>query len=72
MEHDTQRKAREIVMAFGVALLFTVGFILLGMFIDIQVILKFDYTPISFTFTFLLCGILVGVSSALKIVSHMV
>ena len=70
MEHYTQRDLRRIVVALGVALLSAVGFMLLGMFIDIQVTLKYDYTPISFTFTFLLCGILVGVLLALKIVSH--
>jgi uncharacterized membrane protein len=52
--------------AFGVVALFAVGFLLLGMFVDIQVILKYDYTPISFTFTFLLVGVLVGVLLAFK------
>ena len=55
---------------FGVVALFAVGFLLLGMFVDIQVILKYDYTPISFTFTFLLVGVLVGVLLAFKISRH--
>jgi hypothetical protein len=61
---------RKAVTAFGVALLFAVGFMLLGMFIDIQIILRYDYTPISFTFTFLFTGILVGLLLALRSVSH--
>ena len=56
--------------AFGVVALFAVGFLLLGMFVDIQVILRYDYTPISFTFTFLLVGVLVGVSFAFKMLKH--
>ena len=56
--------------AFSVVALFAVGFLLLGMFVDIQVILKYDYTPISFTFTFLLVGVLVGVLLVFKMSRH--
>lgn len=48
-------------MALGIVLLFAVGFMLLGMFIDIQIMLKYNYTPISFTFTFLFLGALIGI-----------
>jgi drug/metabolite transporter (DMT)-like permease len=61
---------RKTVIAFGVVLLFAVGFMFLGMFIDIQIISKYDYTPISFTFTFLFCGSLIGLLLALRTVSH--
>ena len=58
------------MIAFGIVLLFAVGFLLLGMFIDIQIILKYDYTPISFTFTFLFIGALIGLLLALRTVRH--
>lgn len=51
---------RKALIVLGVVLLFAVGFMLLGMFIDIQIILKYDYTPISFTFTLLFVGALIG------------
>jgi ABC-type transport system involved in cytochrome c biogenesis permease subunit len=38
-----------------------VGFLLLGMLIDIKIISKYDYTPISFTVIFLLGGVILGV-----------
>ena len=37
---DTLHNIRKTVIAFGVVLLFAVGFMFLGMFIDIQIILK--------------------------------
>ena len=61
---------RKTMIAFGIVLLFAVGFLLLGMFIDIQIILKYDYTPISFTFTFLFIGSLIGLLLALRTVRH--
>ena len=61
---------RKAVMAFGVVILFAVGSMLLGIFIDIQIISKYDYTPISFTFTFLFGGALIGLLLALRTVSH--
>ncbi len=47
------KTVRKTVIALGVVLLCAVVSMVLGMFIDIQVILKYNYTPISFTFTFL-------------------
>jgi len=70
MGYNTLHSVRKTVVALGVVLLFAVGFMLLGMFIDIQIILKYDYTPISFTFTFLFGGALIGVLLALRTVSH--
>ncbi len=63
---NTLHTVRKTVMALGVVLLFAVGFMLLGMFIDIQIMLKYDYTPVSFTFTFLFGGALVGVFLTLR------
>jgi peptidoglycan/LPS O-acetylase OafA/YrhL len=45
-----------------------VGFMLLGLLIDISIILKYDYTPISFTFTLPFIGALVGFFLAFLIV----
>ena len=64
-------KVRKTLIALGVVLLFAVGFMLLGIFIDIQIISKYDYTPISFTFTLLFGGILIGLLSAFKTVRHL-
>jgi len=66
----TQRNVAKTITVLGIVLLFAVGFMLLGMLIDIQIISKHDYTPISFTFTLLFCGILLGVFWALRTVSH--
>jgi hypothetical protein len=63
-------KVRKILISLGVVLLFAVGFMLLGMFIDIQIISKYDYTPISFTFTFLFGGVLIGLLTAFKTARH--
>ncbi len=41
---------------------------LLGIFIDIQVVLKYNQTPISLTSTLLFAGALVGIGSALRVV----
>jgi hypothetical protein len=43
---------------------------LLGIFIDIQIILKYDYTPISFTYTLLFVGALIGFLLAFRIVKR--
>ena len=60
----------KVMIVLGVVLLFTVGFMLLGIFIDIQIILKYDYTPISFTYTLLFAGALIGFLLAFRIVKH--
>ncbi len=61
---------RKALIIFGITLLFAVAFTLLGMFIDIQIILKYNHSPISFTFTLLSIGALVGFLSAFRIVGH--
>ena len=66
MECNAQHNVPKTIVAVGIVLLFAVGFMLLGMFIDIQVISKYNYTPISFTFTLLFCGVLLGVFLALR------
>ena len=65
------KKVRKTLTALGVGLLFGVGFMFLGMFIDIQITSKYDYTPISFTFTFLFFGALIGFLLAFKTVRHL-
>jgi drug/metabolite transporter (DMT)-like permease len=65
------KKVRKTLIALGVVLLFAVGFMFLGMFIDIQVISKYNYTPISFTFTFLFGGALIGLLLAFRTARHL-
>jgi len=57
---NISKNARKALIVLSAFLLFAVGFMLLGIYVDIQIISKYDYTPISFTFTFLLCGALFG------------
>jgi len=61
---------RKIIEAFGIVSLFALGWMILGIFIDIQIISKYDYTPISFTFTFLFIGSVIGFLLALKTLRH--
>ncbi|HEX9262292.1 MAG TPA: hypothetical protein VF893_07165 [Candidatus Bathyarchaeia archaeon] len=65
-----EKNVRKAIIVLGIVLLFAVGFLLLGMFIDIQVIARYNSTPISFTFIFLLAGALIGLLLALRIVRH--
>ena len=67
---QTGGKMQKLMIASGILLLFSVGSILLGMFIDIQIITKYDYTPISFTFTSLFIGSIIGLLLALKTVKQ--
>ena len=62
---------RKSMIVLGIVLLCAVGLMLLGIFVDIMVILKYDYTPISFTFTFLFMGILIGLLLAFRNVRHL-
>ena len=57
----------KILTALGIVSMFAICFRLLGIFIDIQIILKYNYTPISFTFTFLIGGALIGLLIAYKV-----
>ena len=65
------KNARKAMIVLGVVLLFAVGFMFLGMFIDIQIISEYNSTPISFTFTLLLVGALIGLLFAFKIVRQL-
>jgi len=56
------------MIVFGIVI--AIGFMILGIFIDIQIILKNDYTPISFTFTFLVIGSLIGLFLVLGTLWH--
>jgi hypothetical protein len=57
---------RKTLIAIGMVLVFAVGLMLIGMFIDIQIILKLNYTPIPFTFTLLFVGAVVGLLLAFR------
>ena len=60
------KNARKAMIILGAVLLFATGFMFLGMYVDIQLISKYDYTPISFTVTFLLGGALFGFIVGIK------
>ena len=62
----TKGNVRKTMLVLGLMLLFSVVFMFLGMFIDIQIISKYNYTPISFTFTFLFGGALIGLLVAFR------
>jgi len=62
---------RKTIIILGVVLLFAVGFTLIGILIDIQTILKYDYAPISFTRIFLFIGIFSGLLLAFRTVRHL-
>ena len=63
-----EKNVRRAITVLGIVLLFAVGFLLLGMLIDIQVISRQNSTPISFTFNFLFAGALIGLLLAFRIV----
>jgi Ca2+/Na+ antiporter len=62
---------RKTMIVLGIMLFCAVGFMLLGILIDISIILKYDYTPISFTRTFLFIGALMGLLLAFITVRHL-
>jgi len=47
-------------MAIGIVLLFAVGFFIIGLFVDVQIILKYNFNPIPFTFILPFVGALIG------------
>jgi len=60
-------KARRFLPAIGIVLLFIIGLFLLGVFVDINIILKYNKTPVSFTVFFPFCGVVIGSILAWKI-----
>jgi hypothetical protein len=54
------RSGRKLVAVLGIMLLFALGFFVLGMGIDIQIILEYNYTPVPFTFVLPFVGALIG------------
>jgi len=66
VKNSENRNGRKILIALGIVLVFAVGLMLLGIFIDIQIISRYNSTPIPFTFTLLIVGALVGSLFALR------
>ena len=66
MANEKARSVREIVTVLGIVLLFVALFFVIGLFVDIQIILKYNYTPIPFTFILPFMGALIGVLVALS------
>ena len=71
MANAKSRNGRKILAVLGIVSAFAIGFVLLGMFIDFQIILRYDFTPIRFTFAFLFVGALLGFLLALRTIRHM-
>ena len=71
MTKTKARSGRKIVAVVGLLLLFAIGFFVIGLVIDIQIILKYNYTPIPFTFILPFVGALVGFLLAIRTIgSH--
>ena len=66
MANEKARSVREIVTVLGIVLLFVALFFVIGLFVDIQIILKYNYTPIPFTFILPFIGALIGILFALS------
>ena len=71
MANKKARSTRKIVAVLIIMLLFAVLFFVIGLFVDIQIILKYNYTPIPFTFILPFVGALIGLLSASRITRNM-
>lgn len=70
MTNTKGRSLLKILAVIGMVLLFAVGFLVLGLVIDIQIMLEYNYTPIPFTFTLPFVGALVGFLIAIRTVTQ--
>ena len=68
MTNTRGRNTRKILTVFGIVLVFAIAFMFFGMFIDIQIILRYNYTPIPFTFILPFVGAVVGFAISLRTV----
>lgn len=59
-------RRRKLATVVGIVLVFAIGFFIIGMFIDIQIILKYNHTPIPFTFILPFVGVMIGLLLASK------
>ncbi len=66
MTNTKARNARKIASVIGIVLPFAIGFFVLGLFIDIQIILKYNHTPVPVTFMLPFVGSLLGFLLAAK------
>ena len=60
MTKPKAKSGRKLVAVLGIMLLFALGFLVLGIGIDIQIILEYNYTPVPFTFILPFVGALIG------------
>ena len=60
MKKPKARSGPKRVAVIGIALLFAIGFFVLGVFIDIQIISEYNLSPIPFTYIFPIVGALIG------------
>lgn len=64
MTKKKNRNAGKILAVIGIVLSFAIGFFVLGLIIDIQMILRYNHTPVPFTFILPFVGALIGFFSA--------
>ncbi len=68
MKNTRARNWRRIGAILGLAILFTVCFFIIGLFIDIQILLEYDYNPfVPFTFALPVVGAIIGTLLAVRI-----
>lgn len=60
MQDTKSGEVRKALTVVGMVAVFATGFFIFGLFIDIQIILKYNYTPIPFTFVLPFLGALIG------------
>ncbi len=68
MKNTRGRNWRRIGAVLGLATLFTVCFFIIGLLIDIQILLEYDYNPfVPFTFVLPFVGAIIGIFLAVRI-----
>ena len=51
---------RGVLTVSGLVLLFAIVFLVIGVFVDIQIILRYNYTPVPFAFILPFVGAIIG------------
>lgn len=70
MTKNKTRNAGKILAVTGIVLLFAIGFFVLGLIIDIQIILRYNHTSVPFTFILPFVGALIGFFIVSRTIKH--
>ena len=68
MTKPKAKRGSKLVAVLAIALLFAIGFFVLGLFIDIQIISEYNLTPIPLTIIFPIVGALIGFFLARRVI----